>query len=51
MSMLTKLVLAGFLAALAVPAVAECVSDHKSASTTAKPVAEKPAETSKPAGG
>ena len=52
--MLVKLVLAGFLAAVAVPALAECVSDHKSVSTsTSTPVAssDKPAPTSKPSGG
>lgn len=51
--MLVKLVLAGFLAVVAVPALAECVSDDKSASTTSSPVAtnDKPSPTSKPAGG
>lgn len=49
--MLVKLVLAGFLAAFAVPALAQCVEETAS-STTSTPVAtsEKPAPTSKPAG-
>lgn len=49
--MLVKLVLAGFLALLAVPAFAQCMEDQ-TASTTSTPVAssDKPAPTSKPAG-
>lgn len=49
--MLVKLVLAGFLAALALPAVAQCVEETASTGSST-PVAstDKPAPVSKPAG-
>lgn len=49
--MLVKLVLAGFLAALALPVAAQCVEETASTATST-PVAttDKPAPTSKPAG-